>query len=94
MWIKLNDEGMKIWGDIFPDGKVPVTSMQFQDMKLGPARERAVLVAWKTLPEEKQNAILNKIHERTGGKVTDIQSNILEIGLPIRESLTTGVIAA
>jgi hypothetical protein len=31
----LNDEGKKIWGDIFPDDKVPVTSMVFQEAKVG-----------------------------------------------------------
>ena len=33
MWTMLNDEGKKVWGDVFPDGKVPVASMIFQEMK-------------------------------------------------------------
>ena len=96
MWACLNDEGKKVWGDIFPDGKIPVTSIFFQETKLGPGckRERVVLVAWNLLSKEKKDAILTKISERSGTPKDQILNDILRIGLPLRESLTTGTIAA
>ncbi len=96
MWACLNDEGRKVWGDVFPDGKIPVTSMVFQETKLGPGskRECAVLIVWSALSKEKKDAILAKISERFGAPKDQILKDILRIGLPLRESLTTGVIAA
>jgi hypothetical protein len=95
MWASLNDEGKKVWGDIFPDGKIPVNSMSFQETKLGPGkRERVVLVAWNLLSKEKKDAILAKISEKSGAPKDQILNDILRIGLPLRESLTTGTIAA
>ncbi len=96
MWACLNDEGKKVWGDIFPDSKIPVTSMVFQETKLGPAgkRERVVLVAWGVLSKEQKDAILTKISEKSGAPKDQILNDILRIGLPLRESLTTGTIAA
>ena len=92
----LNDEGKKVWGDIFPDSKIPVTSMVFQETKLGPAskRERVVLVAWGVLSKEQKDAILIKISGKSGAPKDQILKDILRIGLPLRESLTTGTIAA
>ena len=98
MWACLNDEGKKVWGEIFPDSKIPVTSMVFQETKLGPGpaskRERVVLVAWGLLSKEQKDAILAKISARSGAPKDQILSDILKIGLPLRESLTTGTIAA
>ena len=94
MWTILNDEGKKIWGDIFPDGKVPVTSMSFQEAKVGSRTERIVLVAWTALSKEQKAAVLTKISDRLGAPKTVILKDIKKIGLPLRESLTTGIIAA
>ena len=96
MWACLNAEGKKVWGEIFPDSKIPVTSMSFQETKLGPEckRERVVLVAWTLLSKEKKDAILTKISQSSGAPKDQILNDILRIGLPLRESLTTGAIAA
>lgn len=92
MWVCLNDEGKRIWGDVFPTGKVPVASMTFQEAKLGPRTERVVLVAWSVLSEEQKKAVLAKISERSGAPKEAILKDILRIGLPLRESYTTGVV--
>jgi hypothetical protein len=51
MWVCLNDAGMRVWGDVFPDGKVPVCSMDFQTANLEGAggSERVILVNWAAL---------------------------------------------
>jgi hypothetical protein len=95
MFIFLNEEGKKVWGDVFPDGKVPVCS-DFALTKLeGKANpERVVLVSWNSLMSQQKNAILTKISKATGAQEGVILEDILKIGLPLRERYTTGTIAA
>ena len=89
-WVRLNEKGKEVWGDLFPDGKVPVRAMGFSDSNVG----RVILVAWKQLGEEKKEAILTKISQKSGASKDVILKDILEIGLPLRESYTTGAVAA
>jgi predicted Fe-S protein YdhL (DUF1289 family) len=93
MWAFLNDEGKKVWGDVFPDGKVPVASMAFQEAKVGPKIERVILVAWTMLSDKQKDAVLIKISARNGAPKEVILKDILKIGLPLRESYTTGTVA-
>lgn len=90
MKVTLNDKGKEMWGDLFPDNEVPVNSMVFQESNIG----KVVLVAWNTLTVEQKDAILTKIHKKSGAPKDVILKDILEIGLPLRESYTTGVISA
>jgi predicted Fe-S protein YdhL (DUF1289 family) len=96
MWVCLNDERKKVWGEIFPDGKVPVCSLTFQEATLeGPTRsESVILVNWVALSPEQKNAVLARISERTGASKDAILKDILRIGLPLRKRYTTGAVAA
>jgi hypothetical protein len=96
MWICLNDEGKRVWGDVFSTGKVPVASMTFQDAKLGPKgeAERVILVAWTALSDEQKDGVLAKLSERSGAPKDAILKDIMKVGLPLRERYTTGVVAA
>jgi hypothetical protein len=94
MWVLLNDEGKRVWGHVFPDGKVPVCS-QFQEANLrGSGAERVVLVNWSALSLGQKYAVLAKISKSTGTSNETILKDILKIGLPLRERYTTGVVAA
>jgi hypothetical protein len=95
MWVKLNEEGKQVWGDVFPDGMVPVCSMSFQQANLGNSGggERVILVNWAGLSELQKDIILAKISERSGAAKEVILKDILKIGLPLRERLTTGNVA-
>ena len=99
MWVCLNDEGKKVWGGIFPDGKVPVCS-QFADAELsdksqrsGWKTERVILVNWSALTEHQKISVLRKISAKTGADETVILKDLEKIGLPLRESYTTGTVA-
>ena len=96
MWVRLNDEGMKVWGDVFPDGKVPVRSLNFHDAALEGfgGKERVILVSWNGLSRVQKNGVLAKIGERSGASKEAVLKDILKIGLPLRERYTTGVVAA
>ena len=94
MWVCLNDEGKKVWGDVFPDSKVPVCSMTFQEAHVGDHIERVCMVNWQLLEEKKKIEIIRKIASKTGALESEIALAIKRIGLPLRERLTTGVVAA
>jgi|GEM_PF-845205 hypothetical protein len=105
MWVCLNDEGKRVWGDVFPDGKVPVCSMNFFDAKLDNDRlARVVMVNFAALSSAQKDAVLNKFVDVCGVPKGALQSrlrlrneilkDIFSIGLPLRECYTTGVVAA
>ena len=96
MWVCLNDEGKRVWGDVFPDGKVPVCSMNFHDATLEGVggKERVILVSWAALSSAQKDGVLAKISKRCGAPKDAILKDILKIGLPLRERYTTGIVAA
>lgn len=95
MWVCLNDAGMRVWGDVFPDGKIPVCSITFQEAKLeGGGGEQVILVNWAALSPIQKDGVLAKISERSGAPKDAILKDILKIGLPLRERYTTGTVTA
>lgn len=90
-WAYLNDEGKKIWGDIFPNGEVPVRSLLTQQARLeGAGTERVFLVAWDKLTIQQKNAIVERLSKNGGEPVEFIWKVISQVGLPLREKLTDG----
>ena len=96
MWVCLNDAGIRVWGDVFPDGKVPVCSLDFQEANLEGAggSERVILFNWAGLSSIQKDAVLIKISERSVASKEEILKDIKKVGLPLRERYTTGVVAA
>jgi hypothetical protein len=88
----LNAEGKAVWGDVFPDGEVPVQSIIAQAATLeGIAEtERVFLVDWTELTAQQQDAVLEKLNKRSGAAKDVILKDILKIGLPLREKYTDG----
>jgi hypothetical protein len=94
MWVLLNDEGKRVWGDVFPDGKVPVSSW-FREADLEDhGTTRIILVNWWALSQGQKDVILTKISKTTRSPKEEILKDILKIGLPLRESYTTACVAA
>lgn len=89
-WAYLNDEGKRIWGDIFPTGEVPVRSIISQPADLEGIKEpeRVFLVEWKDLTEQQKDAILTKLSKKSGASKNVILKDILKIGLPLRVKYT------
>ncbi len=95
MWVCLNKQGKEKYGDIFPDGKVPVCSMSFSEATIGEDTiAEIVLVSWKALSVKQQKALLDKVNETLGGDKEELAFQIASKGLPLRKSLTSGVICA
>ena len=91
-WACLNAEGKAVWGDVFPNGEVPVQSIIAQHATLEgiDKPERVFLVNWKELTAQQQDAILDKISKRCGASKDVILKDILKVGLPFREKYTDG----
>ena len=89
-WASLNGEGKAVWGDVFPEGEVPVQSIIAQSATLEgiDKTERVFLVDWKELTAQQQDAVLEKLSKRSGASKTVILKDVLKIGLPLREKYT------
>lgn len=91
-WARLNPEGKRLWGNILPDSVVPVQSIATQQARLEGIKdvESVFTVDWEELAEEQQQAVLEKVSERTGATKEAILKEILKVGLPLRRRYTTG----
>jgi hypothetical protein len=88
----LNPEGKKLWGDVFPDGEVPIQSMIAHSATLEgtDCNERVFLVDWKELSADQQKAVLDKISKLSGASKEIILKDVLKVGLPLRQKYTEG----
>jgi hypothetical protein len=89
-WASLNAEGKAVWGDVFPDGEVPIQSIIAQSATLEgiETTERVFLVDWNELTGKQQDTILEKTSRRSGAAKDVILKDVLRIGLPLREKYT------
>ncbi|MCW4046327.1 MAG: hypothetical protein NWE99_02020 [Candidatus Bathyarchaeota archaeon] len=85
-WARLNFDGKREWGDIFPDGKVPIQSIATQHAKLEGIKdiESVFTVDWNTLADWQQQAVLEKLSKQSGAPKETVQKEILRVGLPLR----------
>jgi len=64
-WARLNKEGMAAFGDIFPDGMVPVYGLQTGLTSLkGIGENKVRLVAMMALDDETREKLLEKVARR------------------------------
>lgn len=91
-WAYLNAEGKVFFGDVFPDGEVPVQRIISQQATLAGVEgtEKVFLVDWKELTVQQQDALLSIISKRSGASKDVILKEILKVGLPLRERYTEG----
>lgn len=85
-WAQLNLEGRRAWGDVFPDGKVPILSIAAQQAKLEGIKdpESVFAVDWNELSEWQQQAVLEKLSSQSGASKQAILKEIQKVGLPLR----------
>lgn len=93
-WAHLNDEGKAEFGDIFPDGIVPILSMLpivFEHPNLD-TPERAYLLRGSDLIEDQLVKLVEKLAKKFNDpdKKDEIKKYILANEIPIREKLTSG----
>jgi hypothetical protein len=87
-WARLSLAGKKEWGEIFPDGKVPVQTIVTQKPILEGTKdaESVFTVNWKELTPWQQQAILEKLSKKSCTTKEAVLNDILRIGLPLRRT--------
>ena len=93
-WAHLNDEGKTEFGDIFPEGIVPILSMIpiiFEHPNLD-APEKAYLLRGSDLTQDQLEKLVKKLAKKFNDedKKDEIKKFILANEIPLREKLTSG----
>ncbi len=85
-WAHLNAEGKRYWGDIFPDGKIPIQNIAAQQTRAkglkGP--ESVFAIDWKALSEGQQQAILKKLTIQKDTLKQEVLKELQIVGLPLQ----------
>ena len=84
-WAQLNPEGRKEWGEIFPDGKVPIKNVAVQHIRLEGNKdpESVYTLDWKELAPWQQEAIVERLSRQSGDKKEDVLREILRVGISL-----------
>ena len=91
-WANLNEEGLEKFGDIFPNGVVPIISMisiTFEHPDLS-TPERAYLLKGSDLTKDQITKLVDKLAQKFNGEKDEIRKTILSNDIPVREKLTSG----
>jgi len=91
-WASLNEVGKALFGEVFPDGRVPVVSMIPSWAKLGGSMEasRVYIVKVSELSEEQFSKIVDMVSARFGADREAVEKDFKDHGIPLREALTSG----
>jgi len=89
-WAYLNEEGMKTFGPVFPDRKVPVLSMIWQTVTLPIGNKEVFMVYFEELTNEQMNILLDILVKKFKAPKEDVENYIKKDGLPLRRELTNG----
>ena len=84
-WIFLNEEGKKLYGDIFPDGQIPVLSMIPTLGGIDGNPERVYLIFHEELSNEQIDQVLTLLSRKFGADKELIRHEMLKNRIPLRE---------
>lgn len=83
-WITLNDEGKKLYGEIFKDGHIPVVNMLSSVGGIENKAERLYLISHEELSETQVNQILKLLSLKFNAPKSEIRKEMLKNRIPIR----------
>lgn len=93
-WAYLNEEGKKLYGEIFPNGEVPVVSMIPTVCGIESHPERCYMIYHEELSEEQFEKFITEIAERFHVSKEEVKKHIssgkFEDRIPIREQFIGG----
>lgn len=90
-WVFLNVEGKKLYGDIFPDGMVPVVSMIPGTAIIGDQEEKIYLVCHEELSEVQTKKLVKLLAGAFRAPEADVEAELLKNRIPLRTKYTDGV---
>jgi hypothetical protein len=83
-WVHLNDEGKKLYGEIFPNGEIPVLSMIPTVAGIAGQAERVFLIFHEELTEEQIDKVLTLLSEKFQAPKHVIKQEMLKNRIPLR----------
>jgi len=84
-WIQLNEEGKKLYGEIFPTGEIPVLSMLPTVAGIAGQAERVFLIYHEEMSNEQIDQMLTLLSRKFGADKELIRHEMLKNRIPIRE---------
>jgi len=90
-WAFLNSEGKKVFGDVFPDGMVPVVSMIPGVAVVGDQEEKIYLVCHEELSEVQIARLSQLLAAKFGATDVAVMVELLKNRIPLRAKYTDGV---
>jgi len=94
IWANLNDEGKKIFGGIFKEGKVPimVQSALAHSGELGDLGEvKFHMVNLALIDSHTKNLLFQTLAKRFDIPINKLQKEVMANGLPLRASLVSSI---
>jgi hypothetical protein len=88
-WIYLSDEGKKLYGEIFPNGEIPVLSMIPAIGGIEGKPERLYLIYHEELSNEQIDQMLTLLSRKFGADKELIRHEMLQNRIPIREKFVS-----
>lgn len=86
VWANLNDKGLEAWGDVFPDGMIPIRVPVYQISELegmeGVIEIHAVNLG--LLDKDTKTKLYRKLADKFKVPIKIIQTNLEQSGLPLR----------
>ena len=86
-WANLNDEGKKLYGEIWEDGTVPVVSMIPTWFNIEGQDEQCYLIHHEEMTLEQINIMLDLLANRFGAPKSTIEEEMKKNRLPLRGKL-------
>lgn len=87
-WAYLNDKGKEIFGEVFPDGIVPVVCLL--SVATAPTGDAAYLLYHEEMTPEQTDKLLTILAKRFNAPKEDVEAQMLKDRIPLRRTLTNG----
>lgn len=97
VWVNLNKAGKKLFGDVFPDGQIPIlieTALSFEAELEGVKKQNIHLVNLKLLKntdEKTYQKLLNKLSLKFNTPNDELNKELMIQGLPLRAVLVSSI---
>jgi hypothetical protein len=80
----LNEQGQQIFGNIFPDGLVPVLWVTAREIEIDKGKAWAYMVDWDAMTPVQRGMMIKYLAESFKAAEHTVENHILSKGLPLR----------
>jgi hypothetical protein len=91
----LNKEGMNLFGDIFPDKRIPILSPLSNNTELNGVGEKQIFLVniklLRSVDEDAYQKLIKKLSNKFNAPIEEMDKEFNQHGLPLRAELTSSV---